>query len=452
MIPYPPPSPEVERLLRHPKFGSGIGFQRTFHLFDSLPVSSWWSGLDALKVTGSKGKGSTARFASEILRHLGLRTGLYTSPHLFRFHERIRIQGAEVDDRTLLDACSWLDATSRAYRAAHPHDTFAAFETFTAVALHCFQHANVEALVAEAGIGGRYDTTRALPGSTVALTSVELEHTDLLGSQPELIAYDKSDLCPAGGTLVLGPVDPEVRRRLAAYARVRELRLIEVTTHAAVDHLHFADWRMSFSLRCGDLDFGRLETSLLGEHQAWNIAVATLAVRDWLQRRRPDLDPSALRDAVVEAARTVAWPGRLERLSREPDVIIDVGHTAQSMRAIANTLRRMNDPRPVLLVTGVSYNKDVDGVLRELLPVAQHAICTAAHYKGSPAGDIERRAHALRPELGTTCVEPLEHAVKAAVDRAAREGSRVLVAGGLFLAIEAMATLQGYDPRSLRFA
>lgn len=452
LSPLPPAPPAVQRLLEHPKFGSGIGFQRMQALLEQLPNPDWSTHLDALKVTGSKGKGSTAAVAAEMLRHLGLDTGLYTSPHLLRFNERIRINRNDIDDPALVEACTWYESAAASYRKDFPGDSFAAFEAFTAVALHHFSRNRVHALVAEAGIGGRYDTTRTFPGTTVALTSVELEHRELLGDQPEFIAYDKADLCPAGGTLVVGRIDPDLVRRLRAYTRDRGIQLIDICRDAEVQDVGFVDWRMHFSLRCQDIDFGRLETPLLGEHQAWNIAVAAAAVRSWLRRNRPDLGTDRFREAVRQAAASVAWPGRLERLSLQPEAIIDVGHTPQSMRAIVDTLRRMPSSRPVLLVTGVSYNKDIRGVLAELLPVADAVICTAAWYKGAPATEIERHVLALRPEVPVQVVPTIEEATRLALERATRENSRVLFAGGLFLAIEAMATLRHLDARSLRFA
>lgn len=452
LTPLPAAPPPVQRLLEHPKFGSGIGFQRMQGLLAQLPNPDWAARLDALKVTGSKGKGSTAAVAAEILRHLGLDTGLYTSPHLLRFNERIRINHNDIDDAALLEACTWYESAAKAYQEAFPADSFAAFEAFTAVALHHFSRNRVQALVAEAGIGGRYDTTRTFPGATVALTSVELEHCELLGHKTEFIAYDKADLCPAGGTLVVGRIDPELVRRLRAYTRDRGIRIIDICQEAEVSDVEFVDWRMRFTLRCQGLDFGRLETPLLGEHQAWNIAVAAAAVRDWLRRHRPEIGEDQFREAVRNGTSSVKWPGRLQRLSLQPEAIIDVGHTPQSMRAIVAALRSMPSDKPVLLVTGVSYNKDIRGVLAELLPVADAVICTAAWYKGAPATDIERHVLALRPEVPAQVIPTIEEATALALERANRENARVLFAGGLFLAIEAMATLRNLDPRSLRFA
>lgn len=452
--PLPAAPPAVQRLLDHPKFGSGIGFQRMQALLGQLPNPAWSTHLDALKVTGSKGKGSTAAVAAEILRQLGLKTGLYTSPHLLRFNERIRINQNDINEADLVEACTWYDSAAKAYQQAFPNDHFAAFEAFTAVALHHFSHHHVQAVVAEAGIGGRYDTTRTFPGTTVALTSVELEHCELLGHQPEFIAYDKADLCPAGGTLVVGRIEPELVRRLRAYTRDRGIQLVDIRAEAEVGEVEFVDWRMRFSLRCLGCDFGRLETPLLGEHQAWNIAVAATAVRNWLHRHRSEVgvEQEQFREAVRNAAASVKWPGRLERLSLQPETIIDVGHTPQSMRAIVAALRSMPSDKPVLLVTGVSYNKDIRGVLAELLPVADAVVCTAAWYKGAPATEIEQHVRALRPDVPVQVIPTLEEATAYALERATRENARVLFAGGLFLAIEAMATLQHIDPRSLRFA
>jgi len=301
MILVPNHSEAAIELLRLPKFGNGIGLHRMLWAVDQARLTNeWWGNLDVLKVTGSKGKGSTSSLCSSILVQLGLRTGLFTSPHLLRFNERIKLVGDDVSDNDLAISWAWFKELAAKYSSTHPDDSFGAFEALTCVAFNVFARHSLEVIVCEAGIGGRYDSTRPFPGKTVALTSVELEHTELLGSTTELIAYDKTDLCPTGGTLVVGQVGEELIRRLRSYCRLRSVNLIEVETESHISDITFHDNRMEFLLSCVGLEFGRVSTSLLGEHQAGNIAVAITACWDWLSRNRPDISGDLFRESVIE--------------------------------------------------------------------------------------------------------------------------------------------------------
>ena len=208
---------------------------------------------------------------------------------------------------------------------------------------------------------------------------------------------------------------------------------------------------MVFDLTAEGLGLPGLQTRLLGEHQAWNIGVAILLTRRWLAAHRPDMEPGHFEHAIRTALRELVWPGRLQLIAANPDVLIDVGHTPQSLRSLVATMREAYADKPVLLVTGVSIDKDIAGVLTELVPGAASIICTKAWHKGAPASRIAEHCESVRPGSVRAVFDTIEEAVDAARTRAAAENMRVLVAGGLFLAIEAMTHIQGGNPRDLRF-
>jgi dihydrofolate synthase/folylpolyglutamate synthase len=438
-------------LLALPRSGRGPGFHRMLHLIGEARRSSWWQGLEAIKITGSKGKGSTSALVSAIFRELGISHGLYTSPHLVRFAERIRVDGEPISDGELIPAARSALAARAEYEARYPDDPLGAFEVFTALAIGHFAAAGVATVVSEAGIGGRYDATRVLPGSIAALTSVELEHTALLGTSRDFIAFDKADLCPDHGTLVTGLLDPDLRRRLAGYCAARNVEMVPVEDLASVSAIAYRDGVMRFSMTCDGIDFGTLASRLPGEHQAWNAALAVAVLRRWLARTGTAVDDGKLEIAVREALETVEWPGRFQRVLTNPDVILDVGHTPQSVRGVARTMRLAYPDRPVLLVTGVSTDKDAEGILWELVPHAESVLCTRTHHKGMPAAEIADLCRRIRPEVEIEARDGIEEAMEAALARASRDGMVVLVAGGLFLAVEAAVSLQGGDPRQIQF-
>jgi dihydrofolate synthase/folylpolyglutamate synthase len=438
------------RLAGLPKFGAGIGLHRMMDFAATLPAP-WFTGLDAIKVAGSKGKGSTSAIVAEILQRLGIRTGLYTSPHLWRFHERIRIDGDPIADQDLARhgsaALRWKDE----YERRHPGDRVGAFEVFTATALAHFAASGVEAVVSEAGIGGRYDSTRVIPGRIVALTSVELEHTDLLGDTLELIAYDKADLCPDGGVLVSGRLDQDLSRRLPAYSALRSIEFVEAARPGTITRVTYDSNGMRFDLDCPGAQLRDLRLALPGDHQAGNAAVAIAAAARWVEQNRPGTARDRFEQAVRAALGAVRWPGRLERISRDPEILVDVGHTPESLRAVAATVERIVAGRPILLVTGVSVDKDVEAILRAILPVATEVICTRAWHKGCDVARIASLCESIRSGIVRQSAERIEDAVDLALGRANQTGAVILIAGGLFLAIEAWTHLQGKSPRDLRF-
>src|SRR5512146_1670875 len=188
------------RLSHLKKMGNGVGLHRISWLVSDLLARPWLANLQSIRVTGSNGKGSVCAMLDSIFEALGIERGLYISPHLVRFNERFSLNGNLISDEELMAAIDWFLAREREYSGSYPDDSIGLFEAYTAIALQYFDHHKPDVLVAEAGIGGRYDATRVIPGNLVGLTSLDLEHADLLGNSLELIAYDKADLCPTGGT------------------------------------------------------------------------------------------------------------------------------------------------------------------------------------------------------------------------------------------------------------
>lgn len=447
-----PPVPDsLGPLFALPKFGSGVGLHRMLGLCDEVLEGEWARGLDAIKVTGSNGKGSVCAMTAAILGALGVATGVYTSPHLLRFHERIALAGEPIADGDLDAAARWCVERCERYRREHPDDAIGAFEAFTALALHHYASKRPEALVVEAGIGGRYDSTRVVPGQITALTSLDLEHTAALGSTLEMIAYDKADLCPAGGALVVGPIDPEVLRRLRAYARVRGIEVIAAEERSTAGGIRFEGGRMIVDLEVDGLRLGELMVALPGHHQVANATVAIMLALRWMARHRPETTAREREAAIRNGLAAVRWPGRFERVCEAPEVIIDVGHSPDAIAKLITTVRAALAGRRILLVTGVSHDKAVEPIVEQLVTVADRVIATRAHHKGAPVERIAGIVRRAAPGIPCTAEATIEGAMARAIEHARREGMTVLVAGGLFLAIEAMVAARGEDPRALRF-
>ncbi len=444
-------SDPVATLLARPKFGDGPGLHRMRALTETLRLGDWWPGVQALKITGSNGKGSTARMAEAILGALGLHTGLYTSPHIWRFHERIRIAGQDITEPALASAAAPALAQIAAYESAWPGDGVGAFEAFTLTSLYAFAQAGVGALIAEAGIGGRLDSVRAIPGRVGALTSIDLEHTDLLGPTALSIALDKADIVPDGGMLVVGPLQPELERRLGGYLAVRGVRPIWVSRQAWASAPRYQGGVMRADLVADGLEWPDQPINLPGPHQINNALTAILATRAWLHDAGAWPGAEAFQAAVAVSLGRVENPGRLQRLGDDPPIYIDVAHTPDAARQLAAFARLALADQPLVLLTGGSMNKDIAGMAEWLMPLADEIIATSPHHRGAPVERVEQAAARFAPRTPLLVAADITQAARLARQRAHATGAVLLVAGGLFLAIEAAAALQGQDPAGLRF-
>jgi len=441
----------VSTLLAIPKFGAGVGLHRMLWLTQDLRATHWLANLDAIKVTGSNGKGSVCAMVSSILQVLEIQIGLYISPHLLRFNERISINGNPISDHELAEALDWFLGRQAEYARQYPADTIGAFESFTAMALYHFAQHQPHALVVEAGIGGRYDSTRIVPGKLVGLPSLDLEHTELLGHTLELIAYDKADLCPEQGTLVIGHVDHDVLRRLKGYCELRQITPISTDETCIVHRTEFVANEMVVDIDIDGVRYNELRIGLQGQHQIVNAMVAVLLARKWIEQHYPQLAGAKFNAAVYQGLAQARNMGRFQKISSDPDVFVDVGHSPGAIDCLIETVRSVIQDQPILLVTGVSYNKEVEQIVSRLISLASTVICTRAYHRGSPVADIAAVVKKHRSDLPTFEAGTIEKAVALAREMAVERKMTVLIAGGLFLAIEAMQAWAGGDPRALQF-
>jgi len=433
-----------------PKYGEGICLARLAVLLDRLGVDRARLQRIAVAVCGSNGKGSTAAFTASIGRAHGLRTGLFTSPHLYRFNERFQIDGAPIPDdalRRLLERVTKAIAEVGEARG----EQFGAFEAQFALACLYFQDNACDFAVFEAGIGGRYDPVRLLGARVSCVTSVDLEHVALLGHSRELIASDKSDACAAGGVIVYGENCRPLRDHLSEYNRNRDVAALFISDEIGIDNATIADARQRFDLRIADHTYVALETSLLGPFQVNNAAIAASLFALWLRQSGTDHDPARLDAAIRHGLRDARWPGRLETISTEPLTVIDVGHTPDGIRQALAGLRAAHGESGWILVLGASRDKNAAEIVAALAPSFDAIVCSSAHHKGAPAEVIAEAARAANPRAEIVTAATVADAVREARVLAERLDARIYVAGGLFLAIEFAAVTQGGRAEDLRF-
>jgi dihydrofolate synthase / folylpolyglutamate synthase len=367
------------------------------------------------QVGGTNGKGSSAAFAESILRAAGVRTGLYSSPHLARLSERFRVAGAELEPAVLLEADR---AVAGSAAAAGVDLTF--FERLTAMAVWAFADSAVEVAVLEVGMGGRLDATTAVGADVAAVTGVALDHQEHLGSTLAEIAREKAGVFRAGQRAVVGASgEPEAVPLLcyeAQRARVAALTVLQGEAIAAVPQ----------------------PLGLAGPHQRANAACA-LAIVDHLEALLNRRFDDETRRRGLAGCRL---PGRLEQVASSPTVLIDGAHNLHAARALAVALGEVSPARPVL-VLAVSRDKDATGIAATLADVAAEVVVTAtAHDRAMPVDELARAVRAAAPAVPLRRAPDTAAALALARERAGTGGA-VLVAGSLFLAGEARVLVCG---------
>lgn len=418
------------------KFGDGIGLTRILRFYREFGIDTEALARRSIVVTGSNGKGSTSRFLEAALTASGRRAGLFTSPHLFDYRERFVIG----DMRIPQEAFDRHAATVLAFNDRLPAgDRLGAFEFLFLVAILWFEEEKPDAIVWEAGIGGRYDPIRTLKSPLGVLTGLELEHTQILGATEELIAYDKIDAVAPGGSLVVSPsVLPVHRERIETYCGLAAKHPVFVSDAFEIGNIHNTADGTSFITRGH-----KLMINLIGGHQVDNALTAFLAAARWLGVS-PDL---VKQHRLVEAISKTSWPGRLERVATGPDLWIDVGHTPKALDVVTAAFLDFTPREKTLAVFGVSASKDVANIAATVASRFDHVILTRAHKAGA---DIASFTNAFAGKQIT--IEPdIEKATRLARQRAEREGMTVLAVGGLFLAAEVQHAWSGGNPATLEF-
>jgi dihydrofolate synthase / folylpolyglutamate synthase len=353
--------------------------------------------VPAVHIAGTNGKGSCAALTESILRQAGLRTGLFTSPHLSRFTERIRMGGVEIDG----DHLAQLD---EAVAATGAPLTF--FEVSAVLAFLAFAEAKVDVAVLETGLGGRLDATSVCHPLACAITSIALDHEAILGNTIAAIAYEKACIAKPGIPLFLGPLSSEADERIAEVAR---------TVGAPVHRVGI------------DYPPAPAAPALPGTHQLANAALAVAIARHAAQALGRPFDDGDVMRGLAE----VRWPGRLERIAG--DVLLDCAHNVEGTQALVAALPPA--PRRVL-VTSIVRDKNAAGMLSVLAPAFDRVVITRSQSEraADPAQLAGLISHTRGGERHVACVEDPVAAFALARSQAGEvPGGLVVVAGSIFL-------------------
>ena len=400
------------------KFGIKFGLSSTLDLLARLGIP--YQEGRYLHIAGTNGKGSVGAMLSAVLTRAGYPVGLFTSPHLVDFRERFRLKDQEISAARVL---SLINQVRRVTDEREP-PTF--FEFVTVMALLYYYQEQADPIILETGLGGRLDATNIVPPWVTVITNIDHDHHEHLGSDLLQIAAEKAGIIKPAAPLVTYATQKSVlelfRRRCQELAAPLYQGGVDFKTRG-----RGGGW---FDYHGLGHDFKGLRLNLRGRHQYRNAALA-LAVLEILARQGLGLNETAIREGLPKTY----WPGRLEQVTQDPRVILDGAHNPAAAQSLAQALKRSRGNSRLILVLGVMADKDVDGILARLLPLAQLVIFTQPRYfRAAATADLLRRAEAYG--LPALSVPVVADAIQQAQSLAGPH-DRILISGSLFTVGEA---------------
>lgn len=420
----------MQALFRRNLHAVKLGLDETRALLEGLgnPQDAFLS----IHVAGTNGKGSVSAMMASVLQAAGYRTGLYTSPHLLRFHERVRVNGVAISDAELARQIELVeDALGRRREEGMRDATF--FEFTTALAFSHFRDQRVQVAVVEVGMGGRLDATNVILPMVSVITPVGLDHQQYLGPNVEAIAGEKAGIIKKGRPVVLAEMDPVAESVLRRAARGMGSPCIPVADSVQVRRKRQTLAGQRVVVETPDEALGPLVLPLLGGHQLANTATAVTALLAFREACALPLPA----EAIVKGLSTVQWPARLQVVEQDPPVLVDGAHNPPAAAVLARALHELAPPQPVALVASFLADKDAAGFLRELAGPVKHLwVVELTGERAMPMAAIQAAARAVHMEAERMPDFPA--ALAAARTWAKEHHGLVCVAGSLYLAGEAL--------------
>ena len=394
--------------------GSIPGLGRTQELLSKMGNPE--KKLKFVHIAGTNGKGSTAAMTASILQQAGYKVGLYTSPYIYRFHERMQVNGVQISDEDLAAVTEYVQPFAQSM-AESPTE----FELVCCIAFEYFLRKNCDIVVLEVGMGGAFDATNVIePPEVAVITNIGLDHTDFLGNTLEEIAATKAGIFKEGGNAVIYRGTPGVEKVFEDICAERNVSLRK----ADFDSLNL----LSHGLEGQTFDCGArkaLALPLLGIHQLKNAAVV-LSVIDTMIDKGWNITEENIREGM----RTVSWPGRFDIVGREPLFIIDGGHNPQCIEALVVNIRDYLTDKKVIALTGVLADKDYADMYKPVMPYVREFVCvTPPNPRKLEAAELAKHLQGVGAKA-TACAS-IEEGVRTARALAGHDGV-VLCFGSLY--------------------
>ena len=387
-------------------------------------------------ITGTKGKGSTAAMIASVLSASGYVTGLFTSPHLLTMRERIQINGQLISETELAAGVERLKpvVTALINSPGWGYGALTTFELLTALAFTYFAEKRVDYQVVEVGLGGRLDATNVVQSQVAVITSISLDHEDILGHSLEKIAREKSGIIKPDITVVMAPQENEAENVLNRACLDNQAKLIRIGTDVTWQKQSFALEGQSCSIVGRNSNY-ELFIPLLGSYQLENAATAVAAIE-----ALTDQGAKISYENLKQGLANVSWPGRLQVLGKHPWIVVDGAHNPYSIQKIREALVEYFTYKRLFIIIGTSIDKNIAGIVKELLPLSPTVIVSASqHPRAIPP---VRLAEEFARWGWSGEIAPSISAALTRAQHLATPSDLILVTGSLFVVAEALKVLQ----------
>ncbi|MBP2072785.1 bifunctional folylpolyglutamate synthase/dihydrofolate synthase [Thermoanaerobacterium butyriciformans] len=398
------------------KFGMKLGLENIKRLL--IHMGNPQSNLKFIHVAGTNGKGSTCAFINSILLEAGFKVGLYTSPYLEEFEERMRINNQNIPKDKLIYYVEYIKPIiEKIVDEGYNHPT--EFEIITAIAFKYFCDENVDFVVLEVGLGGRFDATNVIERSLVSvITTIDYDHMDKLGDTLEKIAFEKAGIIKENGTVVSFYQKDEALKVIEEVSRLKNASLSVMDTNDVKIKESDSNHQV-FDYK----NYKNLKISIIGKHQVYNASLAVMAVEKLKQ-----YGISFSEDVIKRGLINAKWPGRIEVISKLPLIVIDGAHNPQGMAVLKEALNLFTYNR-LILVIGMLKDKDTDSMLKLIVPEADLIITT------KPISDRAYTAEELSQKIAYDDVlhfENIDDAINEALKRAGKN-DLILFCGSIYM-------------------
>ncbi|MCT4621680.1 MAG: bifunctional folylpolyglutamate synthase/dihydrofolate synthase [Marinisporobacter sp.] len=416
------------------KFGSKLGLENITYLLDLM--GNPHESLKVIHVAGTNGKGSTSNFIAHVLMEEGYKVGLYTSPYLEEFTERIRVDGKNIPKADLAEVTDYVrEKVLQMVERGMNHPT--EFEIVTAIGFEYFKRQKVDFLVLEVGMGGRFDATNVIKNPLVSvITPIDLDHIDYLGDTLDKIAFEKAGIIKENNYAVSYPQKIEGMRVIEEVCKKRNTYLFKASIET-IEIVEQSDRGQSFYAFYGNEKL-KLDIAMLGDHQIENATVALTALSILEKYYYVRISKKALAKGFKKAI----WPGRLEIMRRDPMVLIDGAHNLQGMKALAKVLKKLFKGKNIILALGILADKDPK-MIEEIVPLAKSLVLTKPNNPRAMSVEKlkEKTEHFHKP---TIMKEKISDAVEEAISMVKSE-EVVVFAGSLYMIGEVRTILKNMN-------
>ena len=379
------------------KFGMIFGLTQAERILNA--IGDPHKEIQTIHIGGTNGKGSTAAMMSSILQKEGYRVGLYTSPHLIRFTERIKVNGKEIKEEQVAALTGWMRKEIEAAGILPP---FTFFDFTTAMALHYFKQKLVDLAILEVGLGGRLDSTNVVDPLIAIITNIAKDHEEYLGKSILKIAREKAGIIKKGRPLITAVTQPHVLRLFSKVCQGKGSPYFRVGKEFRYVHAEDGD----FDYEGLNRKLWSIHLNLKGFHQVIN-ATTALGATEVLE----DLGYRVSTNAMIDGLKEVDWPGRLEMVSSFPRVILDGAHNPAGALVLKESLRKEFQYQNLILLIGIMKDKDIPSMLRLLAPLAHHIILTKPHTDRATAPSLLKKAlgqNGKKAEIAEDLTEAIE--------------------------------------------